>query len=138
MAGFSRLTHFTPATRRPLGLADYMDYLTDDDATHADRLFIETIRDPSLRRRVFPRRGKERSFRCRAESAQSLLLPRGDRHTETHRGKQPDTRPFSADANVMRVNTLDDLCSKPASCSSGLRDLPPVRPRWNGRFPAAK
>ena len=44
MAGFSRL--ISSGNEAALGLADYMDYLVDDDATHVIALFIETIRDP--------------------------------------------------------------------------------------------
>ena len=52
-----------------LGLADYMDYLVDDDATHvAIALFIETIRDRKLPAACSPPREKGKSPSSRSRS----------------------------------------------------------------------
>ena len=87
MAGFSRL--ISSGNEAALGLADYMDYLVDDDATHVIALFIETIRDA----------GSDRILDA-----------------------------FFRRANVMRVNTLDDLLET-AVLFSGLRGLSAGSPK---------
>lgn len=137
MAGFSRL--ISSGNEAALGLADYMDYLVDDDATHVIALFIETIRDPEAFAAACSRAAEKGKPVIALKVGRSELACRvAATHTGAIAGSDRILDAFFRRANVMRVNTLDDLLET-AVLFSGCAAFPPVRRRWGWpRFPAAK
>ncbi|MFQ9866688.1 MAG: acetate--CoA ligase family protein [Bilophila wadsworthia] len=124
MAGFSRL--ISSGNEAALGLADYMDYLVDDDATHVIALFIETIRD--RKPAAACSRAAEGQARHRAQGRALERACRVAAHTEAIAGSDRILDAFFRRANVMRVNTLDDLLET-AVLFSGLRGLSAGSPK---------
>ena len=121
MAGFSRL--ISSGNEAALGLADYMDYLVDDDATHVIALFIETIRDPEAFAAACSRAAEKGKPVIALKVGRSELACRvAATHTGAIAGSDRILDAFFRRANVMRVNTLDDLLET-AVLFSGLRGL---------------
>ena len=119
MAGFSRL--ISSGNEAALGLADYMDYLVDDDATHVIALFIETIRDPEAFAAACSRAAEKGKPVIALKVGRSELACRvAATHTGAIAGSDRILDAFFRRANVMRVNTLDDLLET-AVLFSGLR-----------------
>lgn len=112
-----------------LGLADYMDYLADDDATHVIALFIETIRDPEAFAAACSRAAEKGKPVIALKVGRSELACRvAATHTGAIAGSDRILDAFFRRANVMRVNTLDDLLET-AVLFSGLRGLSAGSPK---------
>lgn len=127
MAGFSRL--ISSGNEAALGLADYMDYLADDDATHVIALFIETIRDPEAFAAACSRAAEKGKPVIALKVGRSELACRvAATHTGAIAGSDRILDAFFRRANVMRVNTLDDLLET-AVLFSGLRGLSAGSPK---------
>ena len=127
MAGFSRL--ISSGNEAALGLADYMDYLVDDDATHVIALFIETIRDPEAFAAACSRAAEKGKPVIALKVGRSELACRvAATHTGAIAGSDRILDAFFRRANVMRVNTLDDLLET-AVLFSGLRGLSAGSPK---------
>lgn len=127
MAGFSRL--ISSGNEAALGLADYMDYLVDDDATHVIALFIETIRDPEAFAAACSRAAEKGKPVIALKVGRSELACRvAATHTGAIAGSDRILDAFFRRANVMRVNTLDDLLET-AVLFSGLRSLSAGSPK---------
>lgn len=137
MAGFSRL--ISSGNEAALGLADYMDYLVDDDATHVIALFIETIRDPEAFAAACSRAAEKGkpviALKVGARNSPAAWRPPIPGPSREATGY---STPFSA-VPTSCGSTPSTTCSKPPSCSAGCAAFPPVRRRWGWpRFPAAK
>lgn len=127
MAGFSHL--ISSGNEAALGLADYMDYLADDDATHVIALFIETIRDPEAFAAACSRAAEKGKPVIALKVGRSELACRvAATHTGAIAGSDRILDAFFRRANVMRVNTLDDLLET-AVLFSGLRGLSAGSPK---------
>ena len=127
MAGFSRL--ISSGNEAALGLADYMDYLVDDDATHVIALFIETIRDPEAFAAACSRAAEKGKPVIALKVGRSELACRvAATHTGAIAGSDRILDAFFRRANVMRVNTLDDLLET-SVLFSGLRGLSAGSPK---------
>ena len=127
MAGFSRL--ISSGNEAALGLADYMDYLADDDATHVISLFIETIRDPEAFAAACSRAAEKGKPVIALKVGRSELACRvAATHTGAIAGSDRILDAFFRRANVMRVNTLDDLLET-SVLFSGLRGLSAGSPK---------
>lgn len=120
-AGFSRL--ISSGNEAALGLADYMDYLVEDDATHVITLFIETIRAPEAFAAACSRAAAKGKPVIALKVGRSELACRvAATHTGAIAGSDRMLDAFFHRANVVRVNTLDDLLET-AILFSGLRGL---------------
>ena len=122
MAGFSRL--ISSGNEAALGLADYMDYLVDDDATHVIALFIETIRDPEAFAAACSRaaeKGKPVIALKVGRSELACLV--AATHTGAIAGSDRTLDAFFRRWHVIRVNTLDELLET-SILFSGLRGAP--------------
>ena len=122
MAGFSRL--ISSGNEAALGLADYMDYLVDDDATHVIALFIETIRDPEAFAAACSRAAEKGKPVIALKVGRSELACRvAATHTGAIAGNDRTLDAFFRRWNVIRVNTLDELLET-SILFSGLRGAP--------------
>lgn len=107
-AGFSRL--ISSGNEAALGLADYMDYLVDDEATDVIALFAETIRDPEgFAAACLRATEKDKAVIAlkvgRSEAARRVAST----HTGAIAGSERVLDAFFRRLNVVRVNTLDEL-----------------------------
>ena len=138
MAGFSRL--ISSGNEAALGLADYMDYLVDDDATHVIALFIETIRDPEAFAAACSRAAEKGKPVIALKVGRSELACRvAATHTGAIAGSDRILDAFFRRANVTAGQHPRRSARKPPSCSAGYAAFPPVRRRWGWpRLPAAK
>ena len=126
-AGFSRL--ISSGNEAALGLADYMGYLAEDDATHVIALFIETIRDPEAFAAACSRAAAKGKPVIALKVGRSELACRvAATHTGAIAGSDRMLDAFFRRANVVRVNTLDDLLET-AILFSGLRGLSAGSPK---------
>ena len=122
MAGFSRL--ISSGNEAALGLADYMDYLVDDDATHVIALFIETIRDPEAFAAACSRAAEKGKPVIALKVGRSELACRvAATHTGAIAGSDRTLDAFFRRWHVIRVNTLDELLET-SILFSGLRGAP--------------
>ncbi|NYT35951.1 CoA-binding protein [Allopusillimonas soli] len=116
--GFSKLV--STSNEADLGLADIIDALVDDAATHVIALYMETLRDPVRFRRVAARAraaGKPIvAFKIgRSESGARSAVS----HTGAMSGADRMYEALFSDAGIWRVYDFADLLNVPAALAVG-------------------
>lgn len=107
-AGFSRL--ISSGNEAALGLADYVAYLADDEATDVIALFAETIRDPDAFAAACLRASDKGKPVIALKVGRSEVARRvAATHTGAIAGSDRVLDAFFRRLNVIRVSTLDEL-----------------------------